>query len=175
MSRSRVVVWRDAVRDSMELKSTAKLVAFVISTYMNGSGVAWPGKSAIAAGGGLGSGKRSVDGAIDQLEAAGYLIVIRSKGGRHTPFRYIASLPTSHPLRRWFDSNGAADRRSTSHQTTPNVASRATEIAESDEVAAARAPDGRAALRERCIDCGDEFVTDDEDETRCTKCALVAA
>jgi hypothetical protein len=63
-----------------------------------------------------------MDAAVDQLEAASYLIVIRTKGGRYTPFRYIASLPTSHPLRRWFDSNDAADRRSTSQQTTPNVA-----------------------------------------------------
>jgi hypothetical protein len=92
-----------------------------------------------------------VDAAVDQLEAAGYLIVIRAKGGRYTPFRYIASLPTSHPVRRWFDSNDAADRRSTSQQTTPNVASPAIEIAESHEVAVAHALNGRAALRKRVL------------------------
>src|SRR4029453_15667944 len=34
----------------------------------------WPGGSAIAAGASVGVGKRSVDAAVDQLEAAGYLI-----------------------------------------------------------------------------------------------------
>jgi hypothetical protein len=80
-----------------------------------GSGPADP---ANAAGASLGEGKRSVDAAVDQLEAAGYLIVIRTRGGRYTPCRYIASLPTSHPLRRWFDSNDA-DRRSTSQHPRP--------------------------------------------------------
>jgi DNA-binding transcriptional regulator PaaX len=83
-------VWRDAVRDR-DLDRAAKLVAFVISTYMNGAGEAWQSKETIAKGAGLGKGRRSVDQAVDRIEAAGFLEVERSKG--HRSFRDRATAP----------------------------------------------------------------------------------
>ncbi len=115
--------WRDAIRDSDELDRTAKLVAFVLSTYMNGSGKAFPSKGTIAAGAGLGSGRRAVDQAIVRLEAAGYLDVQRTKG--RTSWRYTATTngATSHALRR----STSHESHSTSHESTANGARRATE------------------------------------------------
>jgi hypothetical protein len=112
--------WRNAIRDSEMLDRTAKLVCFVISTYMNGKGVAYPGKETIARGAGLGKGRRSVDGAIDRAEAAGYLEVTRSKGRR--PFRYSATAPN---VAGDAPSNLAEDaplEDATSHLATANVA-----------------------------------------------------
>jgi Helix-turn-helix domain len=131
---SRTAVWRDAIRDA-ELDRTAKLVAFVIGTYMNAAGKAYPSKRLIAEGCALGSGKRAVDQAVDRLEAAGYLRVRRSRG--RVSFTYYANVPTSHPDASLFSVNGApeetqrrTDRRSTSHRG-------ATESAESAECVAA--------------------------------------
>jgi hypothetical protein len=78
-----------ALRDS-ELDPTAKLVGFVISTYMDTRGKAFPSKATIAEGASLGKGKRAVDKAVDRLEAYGLLDVTRSKGRR--PFHYQAVL-----------------------------------------------------------------------------------
>ena len=61
-------VWRDAIRDS-NLDRTAKLVAFVISTFMDGRCLAWPSKTTIGDGAGL--VLRAVDRAVDRIEAAG--------------------------------------------------------------------------------------------------------
>jgi hypothetical protein len=83
-------VWRDELRD-WPLDRTAKLVGFVLSTYMNGSGETFVSKKLLAEGASLGQGKRAVDGAIDRLEAAGFVYVRRSKG--RVSFRYHATLP----------------------------------------------------------------------------------
>ena len=61
--------WRDAIRDS-DLDRTAKLVAFVVSIYMNGQGWAFPSKATIAEGCNLDS-IRTVDVAVQRLERAG--------------------------------------------------------------------------------------------------------
>jgi hypothetical protein len=76
-ARTDLQKWRDAVRDS-ELKSTAKLVALVLSTRMNRHLVAYPSKETIATDCSL--SRRSVDAAVDVLEKAGYLQVSRSRG-----------------------------------------------------------------------------------------------
>jgi hypothetical protein len=73
-------VWRDAIRNS-SLDRVAKLAAFVLSTYMNGVGECFPGKALLANGASLNS-IRSVDRAINRLESARFIIVVRSSGGK---------------------------------------------------------------------------------------------
>jgi hypothetical protein len=155
-----VGVWRDAVRDS-ELDATAKLVAFVLSTYMNGRGCARPSKETLAAGASLSSGRRAVDHAVDRLEGAGFLEVERSRG--RTANRYQATLsPTAHELRRseWETAqetqpNRAPDDRQprTSRRPTAHrVRTKALEARESRNDDAA--PDGASSLPEgECWGC----------------------
>lgn len=64
--------WQHAIVDS-NLDGTAKLVALVLSRYMNLSGWANPGKARLAAGASLGQGRRAVDEAVKRLEARGFL------------------------------------------------------------------------------------------------------
>jgi hypothetical protein len=93
---SLVVHWRNTLRDC-ELDRTAKLVGFVLSTYMDARGVAWPAKTELARGASLGrnpgerKGNTAVDGAINRLEAAGLLVVDRKRGRRG--FVYGAAIP----------------------------------------------------------------------------------
>jgi hypothetical protein len=84
-----VAVWRNAVRDS-PLDTTAKAVALVLSTYMNNLGAAFPSKRTLAAGASL-SSTRSVDAAINRVEAAGLLEIVRSRG--HRSNSYLAIVP----------------------------------------------------------------------------------
>jgi hypothetical protein len=89
--KSRSIVWRDAVRDS-DLDSTAKLVAFVLSTYMNASGLARPGRLRIAAGCSL--DVRAIDRARKRLRDAGFLEYEDGhKGGAGYTLSYVARLP----------------------------------------------------------------------------------
>ena len=95
-----VAVWRDAIRDS-GLDRTARLVAFVLSTYMTADGETGhdrqhpsPSKTTLARGAGLSSaykGSTAVSAAIDRLQAAGYLEVERRRGWQG--YRYRASIP----------------------------------------------------------------------------------
>jgi len=80
--------WRNAVRDS-SLDGTAKLVALILDTYMDGHGETWPSKTTIAAGASCDSS--TVKRAVHRLEDAGFLLVIRSRGGRSN--RYRACMP----------------------------------------------------------------------------------
>jgi hypothetical protein len=100
---SLVVHWRNTLRDC-DLDRTAKLVGFVISTYMDGAGVARVGKTTIAKGASLGHnpgnnpgqrrGNTAVDTAVDRLEAAGLLIVDRpAKRAGRRGFVYGAAIP----------------------------------------------------------------------------------
>jgi hypothetical protein len=82
-------VWRDAVRDS-SLDSTAKGVAYALTTWMNLQGHAFPGRAALAAGAGY--TVRTIDRAVPRLEKAGLLRVVRN-GGRSKANYYIALLP----------------------------------------------------------------------------------
>jgi hypothetical protein len=83
-------VWRDAIRDA-ELDRTAKLVAFVLSTYMNGSGETFVGKETVQRKCGFAS-IRTVDEAINRLEQPGFIEIVRSKGGQR-PNHYLATTP----------------------------------------------------------------------------------
>ncbi|MFN0154676.1 MAG: helix-turn-helix domain-containing protein [Gaiella sp.] len=106
MTRTLLMDWRDAVRES-NLPSTARLVAYTLSTYMRGDGACFPSKETIADGCGLAS-RRPVDRAIDQLEAAGFLSVSRSRG--RSSNRYQALL-TAHE-ERGSDGGNRASRDS---------------------------------------------------------------
>lgn len=165
----RPIDWRNAIRDS-DLDRTAKLVCFVISTYMNGKGEAYPAKETIASGAGLGKGKRSVDQAVNRIEAAGYLGVERFKGRRS--FRYLATTPNvapaatfnlaaDAPLKGANVASGDVERRTnecpTSHGPASNVARPAPEVgfkakteAEAEAESAARPGEGL----EVCDECG---------------------
>jgi hypothetical protein len=83
--------WRNAVRDST-LDGTAKLVALVLDTYMDGDGETWPSKGTIGVGASCDAS--TVKRAVHRLEAAGFLLVIRSYGRR--PNRYRACMPPSN-------------------------------------------------------------------------------
>ncbi len=87
--RSPTINWREAVRDS-DLDTTAKAVAFTLSTYMNGKAEAFPSKVTLAEGASV--SKRAADGAIDRLEQSGFLHVARTKGRASN--RYSACTPT---------------------------------------------------------------------------------
>jgi hypothetical protein len=108
----KTTVWRNAICDSVELDSTAKHVAHVLSRYMNTAGFTFVGKPTVARAASL--SVRAVDGGINRLEKAGYLLVDRRKGRR--PNHYSAAVP-----------NPAADagltpqevRGSTPHLTQP--------------------------------------------------------
>jgi hypothetical protein len=156
------IVWRNAIRDS-ELDRTAKLVCFVISTYMNGAGEAFPAKDTIAKGAGLGSGRRSVDQAVDRIEAAGFLEVTRFRGRRS--FNYRATLPNvasgatlNHARDATLedavnvasdDSQRRTNRQPTSQRVRSNVARAATESGSKASLkraeGGARAPEGARA------------------------------
>jgi hypothetical protein len=94
--RSIPVVWRDAIGDS-DLDSTAKLVAYQLTRWMNGRGVCFPSREEIAAKASL--SVRAVELAISRLEADGWLQIERSRGRRS--HRYCAALPpTANEIRR---------------------------------------------------------------------------
>jgi hypothetical protein len=107
-------VWRDAIRDS-ELDGTAKHVAHVISTYMNGAGDTFVGKATIAKGASLKS-VRAVDYAVKRLEREGLIEIVPSMGGR--PNHYLARTP-HHDA----GSTPHGDAGSTPHLTTSDPAS----------------------------------------------------
>jgi hypothetical protein len=109
MSKSKPIVWRDAIRDDRELGRTARLVAHTLSTYMNAGGHAWPSVALLAIGSRM--SQRGVQKALRELEAAGYLDVSFSAG--RSSNSYTAILPsTVNPVRgaEW----------ATLNRTTPN-------------------------------------------------------
>src|SRR5436305_519399 len=137
--------WRDALRDS-DLDRTAKLVGFVLSTYMSGKGKAWPAKITIARGAGLGrpeqKGNTAVDNAVDRLEAAGFLDVERRRG--RGGFSYQAAIPRA--LR---DSIPRGDEGKESPAETAQIPRRGEgESAESVDLSRA-APTARRPRRKR--------------------------
>jgi hypothetical protein len=72
------------------LDPTARLVALVLSTFMNSAGEAWPAKTTIGRCAGLRS-TRAVDRAVLRLQAAELLTVTRSRGRKSN--RYAAVTP----------------------------------------------------------------------------------
>ena len=135
--RPLVAEWRNTVRES-GLDRTAKLVAFVLSTYMSGEGVAWPSKDTIAAGASL--VPRAVDAAIDRLEAFGLLDVERSKGRKANRYRARDAGLTVQGGR------GSTPHlmQPTPHERPSNPARAAPESAESAESVPSKKRNGRA-------------------------------
>jgi hypothetical protein len=117
--------WRDRVRDAPDLDTTATVVAMVLSTYMNGEGRAYPSRATLAAGAKLRQ-PRTVDRAIRDLEAAGLLIVERSKGRRTSV--YVATVSSDNTVveqhrseaqqGRLATANGVVSRTQQVRQTT---------------------------------------------------------
>jgi hypothetical protein len=124
--------WRDAVVVDQRLDTTSTAVALVLSTFMNGDGVAWPSRETIGAGAKLKS-VRSVDRAIGIIESAGLLAIERSKGRRSHRYR-----ATVQPTARLNSPNGASDDTSTVHLTTPTAQPTAPEGFESEDESAER-------------------------------------
>ena len=91
-----VMVWRNALRDS-EVDQTAKLLGFVLSTYLTSEGLAGhngrpaPSRETLARG--VGVSIRTVDRRLDDLEAAGFLDIERAVGGQRKTNTYTATIP----------------------------------------------------------------------------------
>jgi hypothetical protein len=84
--------FRDAVRDDTRLDTTTAAVAFVLSTYMNGDGMARPARATLARGAKLRQA-RSVDRALRILEEVRLVAIDRSRGRRASV--YVAT-PSAH-------------------------------------------------------------------------------
>jgi Helix-turn-helix domain len=93
MSRTFLAKWRNAVRDSELLDSSAKLTALTLSTYMDKDGLAWPAKTTLATKAGLGA--RTIDRAIAKLETFNFLLVDHATGYRRGGNTYRAVIPNS--------------------------------------------------------------------------------
>jgi hypothetical protein len=103
--RSVVIRWRDAIRDS-DLDGTAKLVAFVLSTYMDASGETFVSKARLGCGASVTD--RSVYDALKRIELAGLVEIVHSRG--RTSNRYLARLPNHEAIgSRFKDANHEAN------------------------------------------------------------------
>jgi hypothetical protein len=172
--KGKAQVWRDALRDS-ELPAMTKLIGHTLSSYLNGRGSAFPSMDTLAAGASVSD--RTAHKAIAELEAAGFLIVERSRnrGGN----RYQILLPeTANELRHSEWGNGERRVRN-GERHAQNGERRSGESVESAESGdALRSADASAAvaITETCLHCGIEFSTTVEEaeafcSTDCTEAA----
>ena len=160
-----MAVWRDVLRDS-GLPTMAKVTGYVLNTYMSAGGYAFPSVETLARGASVSD--RTVHKSIAQLEAAGFLLVERSRnrGGN----RYQAVLPgTANELRRSEWRNGEPHARNGEPPSGESV-----EDAESSATRPADA-DAPHAIKEFCLDCAAIFTTADVNASRCPDCAEKAA
>ncbi len=142
--------WRDAVRDS-DVSSTAKAVAWCLSTFMSKAGVAFPGKETIACGCSLSD--RAVDRGVKELEEVGLLFVARTKGGNGRPNHYYA---TGKHVPGWDFSTGnerplKGERQSVKGERASQESSEGCESARSRGRFAKAAT---ASAKGICSDCG---------------------
>jgi hypothetical protein len=166
------LVWQTTLCES-ELSSTARLVGFVLSTYLSAKNgpLCWPSRLTLAKGAGL--GLRTVDKAIVELESGGFVEIERSRGrSSHT---YCVTLsPTAQELRRW---EWATAQKTASNRAdlASNGAGAAPESLESIESAAPLAAGafGDAAagalIEDDCGGCGQRLAL--VDDIYCTICA----
>jgi hypothetical protein len=167
--KSLVAVWRDAVRDS-DLKRTSKLLAFVLSTYLNRYGSGWPSQETLAAGASI--TVRSVQKNTAVLEHAGFVAVERSVA--RLSHRYTAILPpTANPVRHaeWQTANGNTPKGER-HVSNPERGSpESVESVESGALHADAVSDGIAAsARGTCVGCGEDRRL--VDGNRCPACLI---
>ncbi len=123
-----VAQWREAVRES-DADSTAKTVAWALSTWMNSSGSAFPSKQTIARGASL--SVRAVDAAIDRLDVENggeLLIVSRRRGSRG--WRYQAVIRNEMPdtNRHVVPDSSGSSQQPIRHLTTVHPAPAAGEL-----------------------------------------------
>jgi hypothetical protein len=107
---ARQLKWKLAIRAS-SLDATAKYVALMLDTWMDSAGKAWPSRKSIATGASL--SVDAVDKAIRRLEAAGFLLVSRTKGRRANSYQAVPQP----------DGNGRSERpldAATADQNGPN-------------------------------------------------------
>jgi DNA-binding PadR family transcriptional regulator len=152
--KSRVAVWRDAVRDS-QLDRTSKAVAWCLSTYMDRHGHARPSRQTLAAGSSLSD--RAVDTALQRLEAAGYLAVARTRGGNNRTNAYVSLLPsTANEVRRSEWANSERDALN-GERHAPNGEGASHESGESAESGGAVSPGGDSTrlVEDDCMLCGE--------------------
>ena len=131
-------VWRDALRDS-DLGRAAKAVGFVLSTYLNAQGRAFPSLETLADGASV--SRRTAWAAIARLEQDGFLSVTRSRG--RTSHRYLATLPTVQPLPSYEKGNRAIDDSQPCNFPARNGATTANESASN----ALKQPPRRTAMK----------------------------
>ena len=114
--------WRNAVRDS-DLDSTSKLVALVLSTFMDSNGRCWPSRERIARAASL--SVRSVAIAMLRIEASGLLDVNHSKGRTANRYQAVIAQPGAT-----FPVDRALDARFNQASDGPNRAPRSPESVE---------------------------------------------
>jgi hypothetical protein len=166
--RSPTIVWRIAVRES-DLDTTAKAVAYTLSTYMNGRERS-PPKRRFAAGASV--SKRAADRAVERLQLAGFLLVAKTKG--RTSNRYAAALPTVSaptgltvsPPTPLGDANRVPGDTSTLYLVTSNRVNSDTRSSSEIEKEV-----GRHKLIDDCMKCGEHGpLTDTGSELLCDNC-----
>lgn len=89
-------VWADAIRDDVELGKAGTLVGHTLRTYLNRSMTAHPSRETLAKGAKV--SVRTVDKGLSELEARGFLLVTRGRGGRWN--QYQAVLPSTADEKR---------------------------------------------------------------------------
>jgi len=142
--KSLLAVWRDLVCESEQIGPTPKLVALVLSTFMNGRGYAYPSQEAIAAKASLSA--RTVRDATAPLEDDGLLDVDRSVG--RSSHGYQATLPpTANALRRseWAAALGTPEAPSGSAQPDHAANPEADDTNPETDAANPEAPSGESA------------------------------
>jgi len=117
VTRRLLARWRDQIRDS-QLDASAKVTAFVLSSYMDANGEAWPAQQTLAAGTSL--SVDSIHRATVRLQHAGFLDVTRSRGrGAHVYQARLLEQPHRADVQRPHKSDVGG--RSTSANGLSNI------------------------------------------------------
>lgn len=171
--KSLVAVWRDALRDST-LSTAAKAVGFTLNTYSNGRGYSFPSRQALALGASV--SVRTAERMVARLEAAGFVQVQRSSGGRARSNRYALTLPeTASQVRRleWETAtdealNGVNESAKRRHSDARKQL-KATESGAPDAAAALRSAAAGALIEDFCGRCDKRLPL--VDDLYCVPCA----
>jgi hypothetical protein len=178
--KSRPAVWRDAIRDS-GLDPTSRHVAHALSTWMDAQGFCYPGREKIAAG--TGFSVRTVERAVQRLEAGGWLRVERGTGHRSNRYHALLSIVASEsrhnewPAATTESRSGDAD----DHSGDTGVARKRLKRESGAPTAAAPLSGSASSARtnypeDDCESCGLRTAIVDTDRWYCAEClAAVSA
>jgi hypothetical protein len=165
--RGYVIAWRETIRDS-ELSPTAKLVGFVLSTYMNAKGEAHPSKATLARGASV--SVPTIKRTLRELDRGKYLTIATS-GGRFSNW-YRAAFPTGSfttpltgsPTTLLDDSNGVKSNTQRDQTSKPTGSPMTPEVVEIEK---------RSRRREisNCTTCGGLL----DEDNYCDECRHVVA